>query len=77
MDGGAWKAAVHGVAERRTRLSYFPFTFHCQALEKELATYSSVLAWRIPGTGEPVGLPSLGYIYIFSYSFPLCFIIGY
>ena len=60
MDGGAWKAAVHGVAEGRTRLSDFTFTFHLQALEKEMATYSSVLAWRIPGTGEPGGLPSMG-----------------
>ena len=58
MDGGAWKAAVHGVAEGRTRLSNF--TFHCHALEKEMATHSSVLAWRIPGTGEPGGLPSMG-----------------
>ena len=57
MDGGAWKAAVHGVAEGRTRLSNFTFTFHFQALEKEMATHSSVLAWRIPGTGEPGGLP--------------------
>ena len=52
MDGGAWKAAVHGVAEHRTRLSNFTFTFHFHALEKEMATHSSVLAWRIPGTGE-------------------------
>ena len=51
MNGGAWKAAVHGVAEGRTRLSDFPFTFHFHALEKEMATHSSVLAWRIPGTG--------------------------
>ena len=51
MDGGAWKAAVHGVAEGRTRLSDFTFTFHFHALEKEMATRSSVLAWRIPGTG--------------------------
>ena len=58
MDGGAWKAAVHGVAEGRTRLSDFTFYFH--ALEKEMTTHSSVLAWRIPGTGEPVGLPSMG-----------------
>ena len=57
---GAWWAAVHAVAEGRTRLSDFPFTFHFHALEKEMATHSSVLAWRIPGTGEPVGLPSLG-----------------
>ena len=59
-DGGAWWAAVHGVAKSRTRLSDFPFTFHFHALEKEMATHSSVLAWRIPGTGEPGGLPSLG-----------------
>ena len=51
MDGGAWKAAVHGVAEGRTQLSGFTFTFHFHALEKEMATHSSVLAWRIPGTG--------------------------
>src|SRR5574338_344566 len=51
MDGGAWKAAVHGVAEGRTRLSDFTFNFHFHALEKEMATHSSVLAWRIPGTG--------------------------
>ena len=55
MDGGAWKAAVHGVAEGRTRLSDFTFTFHFHAWEKEMATHSSVLAWRIPGTGEPGG----------------------
>ena len=60
MDGGAWTAAVHGVAEGRTRLSDFIFTFHFHALEKEMATHSSVLAWTIPGTGEPGGLPSLG-----------------
>ena len=60
MDGGAWKAAVHGVAKDRTRLSDFTFTFHFHALEKERATHSSVLAWRIPGTGEPGGLPSMG-----------------
>ena len=60
MDGGAWKAAVHGVAEGRTRLTNFTFTFHFHALEKEMATHSSVLAWRIPGTGEPGGLPSMG-----------------
>ena len=60
MDGGAWKAAVHGVAEGRTRLSDFTFTFHFHALEKEMATHSSVLAWRIPGMGEPGGLPSMG-----------------
>ena len=60
MDGGAWWAAVHGVAKSRTRLSGFTFTFHFPALEKEMATHSSVLAWRIPGTGEPCGLPSVG-----------------
>ena len=60
MDGGAWKAAVHGVAEGLTRLSDFTFTFHSHALEKEMATHSSILAWRIPGTGEPSGLPSTG-----------------
>ena len=54
MDGGAWWAAIHGVARNQTRLSNF-FTFHFHALEKEMATHSSVLAWRIPGTGEPVG----------------------
>ena len=60
MDGGAWKAAVHGVTERRTRLSDFTFTFHFHALEKEMATHSIVLVWRIPGMGEPGGLPSMG-----------------
>ena len=60
MDGGAWKAAVHGVAKSRTRLSDFTLTFHFHALEKEMATHSSVLAWRIPGTGEPDGLTSYG-----------------
>ena len=60
MDGGAWWAAVHGVAKSRTRLSDFTFTFHLHALEKEMATHSSVLAWRIPGTGEPGGLLSMG-----------------
>ena len=60
MDGGPWWAAVHGVAKSRTRLSNFTFTFHFHALEKEMATHSSVLAWRIPGTGEPGGLPSMG-----------------
>ena len=58
MDGGAWKAAVHGVAEGQARLSNFTFSFHFHALEKKIATYSSVLAWRIPGMGEPGG--SLG-----------------
>ena len=57
---GAWWAAVHGVTKSRTGLSDFPFTFHFHALEKEMATHSSVLAWRIPGTGEPGGLPSMG-----------------
>ena len=60
MDGGAWWAAVHGAAKSRTRLSSFTFTFRFHALEKEMATHSSVLAWRIPGTGEPGGLPSQG-----------------
>ena len=60
MDGGAWKAAVHGVTEVRTRLSDFTLAFHFHALEKEMATHSSILAWRIPGTGEPGGLPSVG-----------------
>ena len=67
LDGGAWWAAVHGVAKSRARLSNFTFTFHFHALEKEMATHSSVLAWRIPGiawripgTGEPGGLPSTG-----------------
>ena len=60
MDGGAWWAAVHGVAGTQTRLSDFTFTFHFHALEKEMATHSSVLAWRIPGMGEPGGLPSMG-----------------
>ena len=60
MDVGAWKAAVHGVAEGRTRLSEFTFSFQFHVLEKEMATHSSVLAWRIPGTGEPGGLPSMG-----------------
>ena len=59
MDGGAWKAAVHGVAKSQTRLSNFTFTFHFHALEKEMANHSSVLAWKIPGTREPGGLPSL------------------
>ena len=59
MDGGAWEAAVHGVAKSRTQLSDFNFTFHFHALEKEVATHSRVLAWRIPGTGEPGGLPSM------------------
>ena len=60
MDGGAWKAAVHGVAEGWTWLSDFTFTFHFHALEKEMATHSSILAWRTPGTGEPGGLLSMG-----------------
>ena len=58
--GGAWWAAVHGVTKSRTRLSDFPFIFHFHALEKEMATHSSVLAWRIPRTGEPGGLLSMG-----------------
>ena len=58
MDGGAWSAAVHGVAGSQTQLSDFTFAFRFHALEKEMATHSSVLAWRIPGTGEPGGLPS-------------------
>ena len=57
---GAWWAAVHGVTKSRTGLSDFPFTFHFHALEKEMATHSSVLAWRIPGMREPGGLPSMG-----------------
>ena len=60
MDRGAWWAAVHGVTKSRTRLSDFTFTFHFHALEKEMAIHSNVLAWRIPGTGEPGGLPSTG-----------------
>ena len=60
MDGGAWWAAVHGVTKSQTRLSVFTFTFHFHALEKAMATHSSVLAWRIPGMGEPGGLPSMG-----------------
>ena len=59
MDRGAWWAAVHGIAKSRTRLSDFTFPFHFHALEKEMATHSSVLAWRIPGTGQPGGLPSM------------------
>ena len=60
MDGGAWWAAVHGVTKSQTRLSDFTFTFHFHALEKDMATHSSALAWRIPGTGEPGGLSSMG-----------------
>ena len=60
MDGGVWKAAVHGVTKSRTRLSDFPFTFHFHALEKEMASHSSVLAWRIPGMVEPGVLLSMG-----------------
>ena len=60
MDGGAWWATVHGVTKSRTQLSNFIFTFHFHALEKEMAAHSSVLAWRIPGTGKPGGLPSMG-----------------
>ena len=60
MDGGAWRVVVHGDAKSQTRLSDFTFTFHFHALEREMATHPSVLAWRIPGTGEPGGLPSMG-----------------
>ena len=60
MDGGAWWAVVHGVTKSRTRLKDFTFTFHLHALQKEMATHSSVLAWRIPGTAEPGRLPSMG-----------------
>ena len=60
QHGGAWWTAVHGVAESRTQLTDFTFTFHFHTLEKEMAIHSSVLAWRIPGTGEPCGLPSMG-----------------
>ena len=60
VDQGAWLAAVHGVAKSQTRLSDFTFTFHFHALEKEMATLSSILAWKIPGMGEPGGLPSMG-----------------
>ena len=60
MDGGAWQAAVHGVTKTWARLSDFMFTFCFHALEKEMATHSSILAWRIPETGEPDGLPSMG-----------------
>ena len=60
MDGGAWWAAVHGIAKSRTRLNNFTFTFHLHALEKEMATHSSALTWRIPGMGEPGRLPPMG-----------------
>ena len=60
MDEGAWQAAVHGTAKSQARLGDFTFTFHFHALEKEMATHSSILAWRIPGTAEPGGLPSIG-----------------
>ena len=60
MDREAWCAVIHGVTKSRTRLSDFTFTFHFHALEKEMATHSSILAWRIPGTEEPGGLPSMG-----------------
>ena len=60
MDGGTWWAAVHGVAKSQTGLGDFTFTSHFHALEKEMATHSSVLAWRVPGSGEPGGLPSMG-----------------
>ena len=71
MDGGAWKAAVHGVAKSWTRLSDFPFTFHFHALQKEMATHRSVLAWRIPETGEPGGLPPMG-LYGFEFIHRFC-----
>ena len=61
MDGGAWWAAVHGVTRSQARLSDFTFTCHFHALEKEMATHSSILAWRIPGTEDPSGLPSMGW----------------
>ena len=61
MDGGAWWAAVHGVAKSRTPLSDFTFTFHFRALEEEIATHSSDLAWRVPGTEEPGGQPTMGW----------------
>ena len=60
MDRGAWWASINGVTKSQTPPSDFTFTFHFHALEKEMATHSSVLAWRIPGTGEPGGLPSMG-----------------
>ena len=60
MDGGAWWATVHGVAKSRTQLSNFIFTFHFHALEKEMATHSNILAWRIPGTEEPSGAAVYG-----------------
>ena len=60
MDGGAWQASAHGVVKSWTRLSDFTFTFHFHALEKEMATHSSVLSWRVPGMAEPGGLPSMG-----------------
>ena len=60
MEGGAWWVAVHGVTTIQRRLSDFTFTFHFDSLEKEMATHSTVLAWRIPGTGKPGGLPSMG-----------------
>ena len=61
MDGGAWWAAVHGVAKSQTQLSGFTFTFHFRELEKEMATHSRVLVWKIPGTAGPGGLPSMGW----------------
>ena len=60
-DRGVWWAAIYGVAEGQTRANDFTFTFHFHALEKEMATHSSVIAWRLPGTGEPGGLPSMGW----------------
>ena len=88
MDGGAWWAAVHGVAKSQTRLSDFTFTFHFHTLEKEMATHSNVLAWRILGTGGPGGLPSMGShrvghdwsdlaaAAVLSLSWTLCYILG-
>ena len=60
MDRGSWRDTVHGVAKSRARLNDFTFTFHFHALEREMATHSDILAWRIPGTEEPTGLPSTG-----------------
>ena len=60
MDEGAWSAIVHGVSKSQTRLGYFTFTFHFHAMKKEMATHSNILAWRIPGTEKPGGLPSMG-----------------
>ena len=68
MDREAWRGAIHGVAKSWTRLSNFTFTFPFHALEKEMATHSSVLAWRIPGTGEPGGLPSMLHYHLMFYT---------